>query len=214
MSADVNCAPVITDLADAQDRMNARLDEVIPKRYRAAAVEHPAIAEWVEEYVECPSEARSLLVMGPVGSGKTWAAYGALRAAAVRSLKPNRAGRYVLGTWTSTTFPDFVAHLRPRAYSERDDMTSEKYMLTLRETPLLLLDDLGVGKATEWTEEVTHRLVSGRYDDEKPSIYTTNLTPAELNVIVGERMVSRLAEQCVRVQLLGVDRRRVKKQEA
>lgn len=211
MSADINCAPIITELADAQERMHARLDEVIPKRYRGAKVEHPEVRAWIQQYIAAPSEARSLLIMGPVGSGKTHAAYGALRAAAVHSLKPNRAGRYILGSWVSTTFPDFVSLMRPRGFAERDDMTSEKYMLSLRETPLLLLDDLGVGKATEWTEEVTHRLVSGRYDDMRPTIYTTNLAPKDLDQVIGARMVSRLVEQCDRVSLLGADRRRAAK---
>lgn len=208
MTADINRAPIITDLADAQLRMNQRLDEVIPKRYRNAHVEHPEIRAWVETYISNPAESPSLLLMGNVGTGKTWAAYGALRTAAVHSLSPNRAGRYVLGTWTATTFPDFVAKMRPKAFDDKDEMTAEKYMTQLRSTPLLVLDDLGVSKHTEWTEDVTHRLVSGRYDDDKATIYTTNLSPKELDIAIGGRMVSRLVEQCVRVNLIGDDRRR------
>lgn len=206
----INSAEVITDLAHAQVRMNQRLDEVIPKRYRNAGVEHPEIAAWVEEYLENPAESRSLLIMGNVGTGKTWAGYGALREAAVRGVQRNRAGRYVLGTWLATTFPDFVATMRPRAFADKDDMTSEKYMLQLRDTPLLMLDDLGVGKSTEWTEDVTHRLINGRYDAELPTIYTTNLAPKDLDIVIGARMVSRLTELCVRVNMLGADRRRSK----
>lgn len=207
----INSAPVITELGDARARMNARLDEVIPKRYRNSRVEHPEIQAWVDEYLQDPADARSLLIMGNVGTGKTWAGYGALRMAAVMGVKPNRAGRYILGTWVATTFPDFIAQTRPGAYTgTKDELNSEKYMLQLRETPLLLLDDLGVGKATDWTEGETHRLVSGRYDDEKPTIYTTNLTPKELDHVLGARMVSRLVEECVRVNLVGEDRRRAK----
>lgn len=208
MSADINQAAIITELGDAQARMNARLDEVIPKRYREARVENPQIQAWVDSYLADRANSPSLLIMGPVGSGKTWAGYGALRAAAVMGVQANRAGRYVLGTWVATTFPDFVAQMRPRAFASNDEMTSERYMLTLRDTPLLLLDDLGVGKSTEWTEDVTHRLISGRYDEERPTIYTTNLTPKELDNVIGARMVSRLTEQCVRVNMIGADRRR------
>lgn len=207
-SSSINSAQIITELPDAQAQMHSRLDEAIPKRYRSAGVEHPDIASWVDEYVQCPSEARSLMVMGPVGTGKTWAAFGALRQAAVRSLRPNRAGRYVLGTWAATTFPDFIAHMRPGYFSQRDDMTAEKYMAHLRSVPILLVDDLGVSKGSEWVEDVTHRLVSGRYDDELPTIYTTNLSPDELDVAIGARMRSRLAEQCMTVRLVGNDRRR------
>lgn len=204
----VASAEIIEELTDAQLQIHARLDEAIPKRYRDARVEHPEISAWVDEYVQCPSRARSLMIMGPVGTGKTWAAYGALRQAAVRSLKPNRVGRYILGNWAAVTFPDFIAHMRPGYYTKNEDMNSEKYMQLLRSVPVLLVDDLGVSKGTEWVEDVTHRLVSGRYDDELPTIYTTNLAPKELEQVIGARMTSRLAEQCVTVRLVGNDRRR------
>lgn len=206
----VMAAENIWDLGDAREALSTRLDAAIPKRYRNARVEHPEIRAWVEEYLECPQEARSLMVMGNVGSGKTWAAYGALREAALRSLKPNRAGVYILGNWEATTFPDFIAKMRPRAFTEKDEMTSEKFLTGMRSVQLLLVDDIGVGKQTDWTEDVTHRLVSGRYDEELPTIYTTNLTPKELDDVIGARMTSRLAEECRTVRLVGADRRRAR----
>lgn len=207
MAADINAAPIITEQADAVARMNSRLDEVIPKRYRKAGVEHPAIVQWVAEYAQEPAEARSLLIMGPTGTGKTHAAYGALRGAACAALRPNRAGRYVLGTWMATTFPDFLAAMRPGQFERGDTLTSQKYMLALRETPLLVIDDLGMAKANEFVEECTHRLISGRYDDERPTIYTTNLSPARLADGVGGRIASRLMQECVKVPMTGADRR-------
>lgn len=207
MSADVNCAPVITEIEDARRRMNARLDEVIPKRYRRPIPMDPRIEEWVAEYARCPETARSLLIMGPTGTGKTHAAYGALRAAAVRGMRPNRVGRYVLGTWMTTTFPDFMAAMRPGQFEKGDSLTSQKYMLTLRDTPLLVLDDVGMCRVNEFTEECTHRLISGRYDEERPTIYTTNLDPSNLADGVGDRIASRLVQECVIVSMKGVDRR-------
>jgi DNA replication protein DnaC len=198
----------IFDLEDAQLRLHARMDEAFPKRYRNAGVEHPEVAAWVEEYVAAPSQARSLLIMGPIGTGKTWAAYGALRQAAVRSLKPTRAGCYLIYNWAATTFPDFIAHMRPGYFDERDDMTSAKYIQQMKSAPLLLVDDLGVSKGSEWVEDVTHRLLSGRYDDELPTIYTTNLAIPEIEKVMGARIASRLAEQCVTVRMVGHDRRR------
>lgn len=198
------------DLGDAREALTARLDAMIPKRYRRAHVEHPEIRAWVDEYVANPRDARSLMVMGNVGTGKTWAAFGALREAAMLSLKPNRAGCYLIGDWQATTFPDFLASMRPGYFSQRDDENSEKYMRGLRSVKLLLVDDLGVSNETGWVEQVTHRLVSGRYDAELPTIYTTNLAPRELDAVIGARMTSRLAEECVTVRLVGEDRRRAK----
>src|SRR5690348_1205679 len=81
-TADRMSDEIVCDLADAQYRLNARMDEAFPKRYRNAGVEHPEVAAWVQEYIACPSQARSLMIMGPVGTGKTHAAFGALRQAA------------------------------------------------------------------------------------------------------------------------------------
>jgi DNA replication protein DnaC len=207
MAADINSAPVIVDQEDAARRMNDRLDEVIPKRYRRPVPMLPAVEAWVEEYAQDPTTARSLLIMGPTGTGKTHAAYGALRAAAVRALRPNRAGRYILGTWMSTTFPDFMASMRPGQFQTGDALTSQKYMMSLRETPLLVVDDLGMCRENPFVEECTHRLISGRYDEERPTIYTTNLDAVGLADGVGGRIASRLMQECLIVAMKGQDRR-------
>jgi len=199
----INSAQIITDRQDAIQRMTARLDEVTPKRYRRPIPMDPRIEAWVEEYAQDPTTARSLLLMGPTGTGKTHAAYGALKAAAVRGMRPNRAGRYILGTWATTTFPDFLSKMRPGQFAQGDALTSQRYMDSLRDTPLLLLDDLGLAKETPFIEECTHRLISGRYDEERPTIYTTNWTAGNLAEKVGDRIADRLAQECLIVSFKG-----------
>ncbi len=77
-----------------------------------------------------------------------------------------------------------------------------------RHAGVLLLDDLGTAKGSEWVEEVTYRLVTHRYDAMRPTIHVTNLGPDELRDVLGDRIASRLSETCTRVVLSGPDRRR------
>ena len=73
---------------------------------------------------------------------------------------------------------------------------------------MLFVDDLAAAKLTEWTEEVTYRLVNYRYEQCLPGIFTSNVPPAQLRDALGERIASRLVEMCERIVLKGDDRRK------
>lgn len=107
-------------------------------------------------------------------------------------------------TWEATTFADFTAALRPNAKDP------EGTLRTFRRTELLLVDDLGAAKNSEWVEEITYRLLNGRYEDVRPSIFTTNLPLPQLREQLGDRLASRLVEMCAVVSIDGTDRRRAR----
>jgi len=172
-------------------RADATCDREFPRRYVSARVDHPQVMAWAERYLAEPKEARSLLLAGPVGTGKTYQAFAALRAAATKAR-----------TWEATTYADFAAALRPGGRDPEGDM--RRYT----SCDLLLLDDLGAAKSSEWVEEVGYRLINTRYQDMKPGIYTTNIPMRELKEVLSDRITSRLAETCDIVQLSGPDRRK------
>ncbi|MFB7461039.1 ATP-binding protein [Streptomyces sp. NPDC056188] len=179
-------------------------DARIPARYRNALVDHSQVTAWVDEITRTGrpgpagapgiSEGPSLLIAGPTGTGKTYQAYGAIRALLSRGVRLR---------WEATTTADLYARLRPRA-----DHDAERDLQTLARSPLLLLDDLGAAKTSEWTEELTYRLINHRYEHLLPTLITTNLPTAELRTTLGDRVASRLAEMTDRVVLTGPDRRR------
>ncbi len=72
---------------------------------------------------------------------------------------------------------------------------------------LLILDDLGAEKPTEWVRERMYEIVNQRYEWMRPIIVTSNLSPAQLAKQVGQRVASRLMEMCEVVELDGRDRR-------
>ncbi|MFE0449623.1 ATP-binding protein [Streptomyces fungicidicus] len=178
-------------------------DARIPARYRRALADHPQITTWADQIARAGrpgptgpgiAEGPSLLIAGPTGTGKTYQAYGAVRALLTRGVRLR---------WEATTSADLHARLRPRAGHD-----GERELQTLSRSPLLLLDDLGAAKTSEWTEELTYRLINHRYEHMLPTLITTNLPTAELRIALGDRVASRLTEMTERVILTGPDRRR------
>ncbi|MFI5803499.1 ATP-binding protein [Streptomyces sp. NPDC051561] len=176
----------------------------IPARYRDAYAEHSGINAWVDEISRIGrsgpggapgiAEGPSLLIAGPTGTGKTYQAYGAVRALLAAGVRLR---------WQAVTAADLYANLRPRAGHD-----PERELHGLMRCPLLLIDDLGAAKASEWTEELTYRLINYRYEHLRPTLITTNLPIRDLRTTLGDRVASRLAEMTDRVTLTGEDRRR------
>ena len=136
--------------------------------------------------------ATGLLITGPVGTGKTTLLIATLRAAIERTLA---RGRF----WPAVELLD---GLRPT-----DGGGSRWRLEDVAAEPLLAIDDLGVGRVTDFVVEVWERLVDARYRDALPLLVTTNLTRRELADAVGSRVASRLAEMCQPIVLTGPDLR-------
>ena len=90
------------------------------------------------------------------------------------------------------------------------------------EAEVLVLDELGAQKPTDWVWDTVALILNTRYNDKRTTIITTNypdLPPAgsggtiaqravreeTLGDRIGERMRSRLAEMCVRIEMTGGD---------
>lgn len=196
-------------VADEHEPYSA-LDGIVagmPPRYRGAVADHPQVLAWTREVAAqavAPSlgarrqvaTGPSLLMAGVVGAGKTHQAYGAVRALAEAGLGVR---------WRATTAADLYAELRPRV-----GVDSERELAAVSRCPLLILDDLGAAKASEWVEEITYRLINRRYNHCLPTLITTNLAIKDLRAHLGDRVTSRLAQMTTRVEFAPVDRRRTR----
>ncbi|MGW2692392.1 ATP-binding protein [Streptomyces sp. NPDC001296] len=178
-----------------------RWQTATPHRYQQATATHPEVIAWADRVIDDPLTAGILFLTGPFGTGKTHQAYGALRR--VAETGPDRFELITL------TAPDMYALLRPGG-SERG---AEHELKQLTRIPLLLIDDLGTEKVSEFTEEATYRLLNERYNHCRPLIITSNLPAHDPNGVdlvdkVGERITSRLAQITTIVPMSGADRRR------
>jgi DNA replication protein DnaC len=173
-------------------------DRRIPVTFREATTDNAEVLAWCETFAP---GCQSLLILGPTGVGKTHIAYSAIRLLAARGIPVK---------WEALTAPDLYARLRPR-----DGVDSEGEFRQVADCELLMLDDLGAAKASEWTEEVNYRLVNYRYDRALPMLLTSNLPRTadkgkpSLTLALGDRVMSRIAGMVGEpVVLRGTDRRR------
>lgn len=191
----------VADEYRTESRMRAKreLNRQLPPLYTQAETEIAELLGWARELSDVDmtngrAEGPSLLLLGGTGTGKTHAAIGALR-------EYVRAGGDA--TPVMIPAPDLYAELRPKA-GRGNDGVFERYA----HSKLLFLDDIGAAKASEWVEEINYRLVNHRYNQQLPTIFTSNVPPRELGAVLGERVASRLTEMCRLVALKGPDRRR------
>jgi DNA replication protein DnaC len=190
---------------ESLERNADRITKTIPARYVDAVVSVPEVADWVravvtaaveESRTDCVSvqTGPSLLILGPTGVGKSYQAYGAIRALAVSGARC---------IWSIATAADIYAAMRPRPKVDSEEVF-ERYATA----QLLVVDDLGAARGSEWTEEVNYRLINHRYEHRLPTLITSNVLPRELGDALGERVTSRLVEMASRVVMKGNDRRK------
>jgi DNA replication protein DnaC len=172
------------------DRYYCTLDDLEPTRAVLAA------RVWLDRAKADPTDPRGLLLYGPVGPGKSTIA---------GAIATELGAPYEASFWPVA---DLLAAIK-REYNspnhDRDDV-----LVRIAKRPLLVLDDLGVGKATEWTvRDVIAGIISQRYDARQRLIITTNLSPQKLaDYLDDNRLTSRLTEMAEIVEVAGVDRRR------
>ncbi len=152
---------------------------------------------------EFPAVSKGICLIGPPGIGKTHIAVGVLRQVMSR-------------TSARGLFFD-VRELLKKIRATYNPVVRTAEMDVLRpvmEAELLVLDDLGAEKPSEWVEETMNLIVNTRYNERRPTIITTNYddTPDDTNldslkVRVGFRMHSRLHEMCEFLEYEGPDYR-------
>jgi DNA replication protein DnaC len=81
-------------------------------------------------------------------------------------------------------------------------------MEAVKTAELLVMDDLGSEKVTSWVQERLFVIVNHRYQEERPTIFTSNIAPKDLPTQLGERTASRIMSMCEWIALDGEDYRK------
>ena len=200
----------------------------IPKRYehcelsnfefdgphRGLASARMAACRFAEEY---PMENTGLLLVGSIGVGKTHLAVGIIK-------------ELILSKNISCLFYDYRELLKQiqNSYNDSVKATELDVLRPVFDTEVLVLDELGAVKPTEWVWDTVSLILNTRYNDNRTTIITTNFPdePAgepyassgadfaraqratrreTLGDRIGERMRSRLTEMCRIVKMEGED---------
>lgn len=159
---------------------------------------NPKLSETMRQYcrqwAEMSTQNIGLLLYGGVGTGKTF--------------------------WAACIANDLIEHGIPVLMSNfptlitamREDYERDKSRVLERvaSTPLVILDDLGVERGTEFVAEKMYEIVDTRYRAGRPLIVTTNLSKAQLthpDNLADRRLYDRILEMCVPILVDGDSRR-------
>jgi DNA replication protein DnaC len=136
--------------------------------------------KYVEEFDEWEGE--SLMFWGEPGNGKSHLA------TAVANELTAKGKRVVF-----ISMPDLLEKIKA-TFNKNSVETEAEIMRGLQMCDLLIIDDIGAEKVSDWVQEVIFRIVDGRYKKVKPIMATSNLEPKELAERIGKRAYDRLIE--------------------
>ncbi len=141
---------------------------------------------YVEHFSEMVQTGQGLLFWGNVGTGKTFLA-GCIANALLEQKIP------VL----MTSFPKILNALGGLYSSERNE-----YLASLNRYTLLVIDDMGIERESQYTIETIYTVIDERYKSGKPFIITTNIqldTLKNPQDVEHARIYDRIMERCMPV---------------
>lgn len=144
-----------------------------------------------------------LLYLGTCGVGKTHLAIAVLKALIERGIP----GLFY-------DFRDLLREIQD-SYNANTKTSQLQVLAPVFEADVLVLDELGASKPTEWVQETMTHIINKRYNDKKVTLFTSNYQDITIGSAyqetltdrVGVRIRSRLHEMCRQILMEGSDYR-------
>lgn len=149
---------------------------------------------YAEKWTQMQADNQGLLMWGEVGGGKTF--YAACIANAL-------VDKGVMAVMTG------LSGLTAKMTENKGEYRG-KVLDMVKNVPLLVLDDVGTERSTEYANELVYEVVNQRYMAKKPLIVTTNLSVQTLRNPEStdkRRIYDRLTEMCAPLRVIGPGRR-------
>lgn len=158
---------------------------------------------YVKHFEEMRKDNVGLLLYGNVGSGKTYMAC-SIANAIITEYSYNVKMR---------NFAQILNDLQKGGFT----LDRNEYIEQTTNPTLLILDDFGIERNTEYALEQIYNVINARYLKARPTIITTNLNFKDIekeqeDIMLG-RIYSRIIEMCLPLRVIGVDRRKIQSKE-
>ena len=158
---------------------------------------------YVKHFEEMRKDNVGLLLYGNVGSGKTYIAC-SIANAIITEYSYNVKMR---------NFAQILNDLQKGGFT----LDRNEYIEQITNPTLLILDDFGIERNTEYALEQIYNVINARYLKARPTIITTNLNFKDIeqeqeDIMLG-RIYSRIIEMCLPLRVIGVDRRKIQSKE-
>lgn len=194
--------------AEARDRIEEALRRsCIPAEYRTKTFSNflaetknqqgalDLACRFVRGWEKAKETGYGLFFFGNPGTGKSH-----LACAILHALLPRSEGIYTRAT-------DIIQYVRS-TWGGKSDRTSFDAIRLFSEVSLLVIDEVGVQAGTENEKQILFSIIDSRISENRPTIFLSNLRPADLNNVLGPRLVDRIRGKCVAYQFLGNSMRR------
>lgn len=142
---------------------------------------------------------QGLLLWGDVGNGKTFYAHA--------------IGNYLLEKCVPVMMTDFLKVLNK---IQGFDIDKNNFFHEMNEFKLLVIDDFGAERSTDFALEQVYNVIDQRYKSDQPIIITTNLTLDEMQNMENiryKRICDRILEMCTPIEFSGESKRKKKGRE-
>ena len=143
---------------------------------------------FVQHWEEFQKDSMGLLLWGPVGTGKSFIA------GCIANALLDRGVPVMM-----TNFARLLNKLTDMYAGDRN-----AYIDSFNSLPLLIIDDLGVERNSEFAREQVFSVIDSRYRSQLPMIVTTNLTPKEMKNpadLSRARIYDRVLERCTPIRV-------------
>lgn len=153
-----------------------------------------AMRKYADGFREFMPNGKGLLLYGPVGTGKTYYAACIANQLIDKGYKVKMSNFARIANQLQGTFDG-----------------KQKILDDLNDCHMLIIDDLGAERKTEYMQEIVFNIIDSRYRSGYPFIITTNLTADEIKKpqeVSFARIYDRVLERCFPVEVTGTSRRR------
>lgn len=163
-------------------------------------------------------QGKGLFLQGPVGTGKSHLAVATLREILIENIEQFGSPQNdysIIGepeynglNCIAVSVVNLLGLLRDSYSADQLRGPTRRLLRRARNDALVILDDIGAEKPSDWVEEQLYALIDLRYRMQRATLFTTNCTLKQLESQIGSRVVSRIFEMCEGVKVGGADWRK------